>query len=246
MTAHPIHGFHSALMIIAICQNIKWVSLPSGGQILMFAHCFINGLQRPLSDPERTARLRRTRSFAVVLTRLRAEELTSPHCEFVEQRLCLSEIGSVKAFDKPAVDGCEELAGFILLSLGGQKASEADRSSQLEPAGTLISGDRQGCAKTGLDLRLVVRWQSAQELAAQSMKLRISPMSAESICVRKCSGDNSQAIRDGSVERQGLRQITKDHWIRAAYPGCSHYREALMDPFDGGCASFTQSQGSTL
>src|SRR5262249_52880861 len=81
-----------------------------------------------------------------------------------QQRLCILQLGRVEAFGKPAVDGCEKLAG-------AQQAGEADRATELEPAAALLSCDRQRSAKATLDFRPVGGWQPAEEFAAQAAEL---------------------------------------------------------------------------
>src|SRR6516162_878535 len=50
--------------------------------------------------------------------------------KLVEQRLRLSQIGSVEAFGKPAIDGCQEVAGFSAAALVAAQPGKARGSAQ--------------------------------------------------------------------------------------------------------------------
>jgi len=45
--------------------------------------------------------------------------------QLVEQRLCLFQIGGVEALGEPAVDGCEQVAGFSMAALVAAHPGEA-------------------------------------------------------------------------------------------------------------------------
>src|SRR5271169_5408593 len=47
------------------------------------------------------------------------------HVKFVEQRLCLFEIGRVETFGEPTIDRCEEVAGFGAAALVAAEPGEA-------------------------------------------------------------------------------------------------------------------------
>src|SRR5216683_1228326 len=106
--------------------------------------------------------------------------------QFPQQRLCVPQVGRVEAFGELAVDRREKVAALISPPLGAQQADETDRGAQLEPAGALLSRDRQRSAITTLDLRPVGGWQPTQELAAQAVELCNSPMCSGSLRLRQC------------------------------------------------------------
>ena len=59
--------------------------------------------------------------------------LTTGSRQLVEQCLCFFEVGRVKAFGKPGVDGCEEVADFGAMAL---VTAQPGGSSEL-PSGAL-------------------------------------------------------------------------------------------------------------
>src|ERR1700720_793522 len=77
--------------------------------------------------------------------------------EFVEQRLCIFEVGGVEAFGEPAVDRREEVAGFGAPTLVSAEPGEAHGGAQFPELGLLHPGDAQGFAILcfgGLDMPL--------------------------------------------------------------------------------------------
>src|SRR6516164_2441262 len=66
--------------------------------------------------------------------------------EFVEQRLCVFEIGRIKAFGEPAVERGEQVAGFGLAALVAAQPGEAHGGAQFPELGFLLLGNAQGFA----------------------------------------------------------------------------------------------------
>src|SRR5262245_42305543 len=66
--------------------------------------------------------------------------------QLVEQRLRLLQIGGIEALGEPAVDRCEEVAGFGATALIAPKPGEAHDGAQLPEFGLLLSGDAEGFA----------------------------------------------------------------------------------------------------
>src|SRR5437870_4194248 len=63
--------------------------------------------------------------------------------EFVEQRLCVFEIGRVEAFGEPAVDRGEKIAGFGVTALVAAEPGEARGGAQFPELGPLLLSDAQ-------------------------------------------------------------------------------------------------------
>ena len=68
--------------------------------------------------------------------------------QFVEQRLCLFEIGRVEAFGEPAVDRREEIAGFGAPALVAPEPGEARGGAQFPELGLLLLGRCSGLCDT--------------------------------------------------------------------------------------------------
>ena len=66
--------------------------------------------------------------------------------QLVEQRLCVFEIGRVEAFGEPAIDRCQQVAGFALAALVAAEPSEARDGAQFPEFGPLLLCDAQGFA----------------------------------------------------------------------------------------------------
>jgi len=77
--------------------------------------------------------------------------------QFVEQRLCVLEIGGVETFGEPAVDFGEHRARLITPALFREQPSKARRSTQFRYSGTLPPGDFDRGAETPLRCD-AVRW----------------------------------------------------------------------------------------
>jgi hypothetical protein len=52
--------------------------------------------------------------------------------EFFKKRASLSQVGGIKAFDKPGKGSCEQLAGFVAPAMHAGKAIEAHDRPELE------------------------------------------------------------------------------------------------------------------
>jgi hypothetical protein len=94
-------------------------------------------------------------------------------CQFVEQRLCLSQIGRGEAFGEPAVDRREQVAGFGAAALVAAEPGEAHGGAQLPELGPLLLGDAQGFAIQFLDCLGMPLPQ--QQLAFVPIELRCEP-----------------------------------------------------------------------
>ncbi len=70
------------------------------------------------------------------------EQLRCIKC--VQQRLRLLEIGRVETFGEPAVDWCEEVAGFGVAALVAAEPGEARGGAQFPELGLLLLRDAQG------------------------------------------------------------------------------------------------------
>src|SRR5215217_7608503 len=68
--------------------------------------------------------------------------------QLVEQGFGLLEVGRVKALREPAIDRCQQLAGFGLLPLLLPEATQAHGGPQLQGFGLLAAGDGDGLTKT--------------------------------------------------------------------------------------------------
>src|SRR6516164_1871061 len=66
--------------------------------------------------------------------------------ELVEQRFCLFQVGGVEAFGKPAIDRCDEVAGFDGALLVAAEPGEAHSGPQFPELGLLLPGDVEGLA----------------------------------------------------------------------------------------------------
>jgi hypothetical protein len=86
------------------------------------------------------------RSRNIPRRRISGSSVIGNSCQFVEQRLCLFEIGRVEAFGEPAVDRREKLAGFDLPTLLAAQPGQAHGSAQFPKLGLLLSGDALGFA----------------------------------------------------------------------------------------------------
>ena len=59
--------------------------------------------------------------------------------QFVEQRLCVFEVGGIEAFGEPAVDGREQIAGCGTAALVAAEPSETRGGAQFPELGLLLS-----------------------------------------------------------------------------------------------------------
>src|SRR5262249_31281781 len=66
--------------------------------------------------------------------------------QFVEQGLCVCQVGGVEAFGEPAVDRCEQIAGFGSTALVAPQPGEAHGGPQFPELGLLLFGNAQGLA----------------------------------------------------------------------------------------------------
>ena len=66
--------------------------------------------------------------------------------QFVYQRLCLFQVGSVETFGEPVVNRYEKIAGFAAPALVAAESGEAHGGAQLPELGLLLPGDAQGFA----------------------------------------------------------------------------------------------------
>src|SRR5262245_22547920 len=92
-----------------------------------------------------------------------ADLLSLPHflsltisLQLLQQRLGLPEVGGVKAFAEPAIDWCQQLAGFLALAPLLPQAAQAHGSPQFQRLGVLTTGNDKGLVKTSLSLRQVI------------------------------------------------------------------------------------------
>src|SRR6516225_10004309 len=93
--------------------------------------------------------------------------------QFVEQRLCVFEVGGVEAFGEPVVDRREQVLRFGVATLVAAEPSEARGGAQFPEFGLLLSGNAQsfltellGCL--GMPL-------PQQQLASVPIQLRREP-----------------------------------------------------------------------
>ena len=61
--------------------------------------------------------------------------------ELVQQRLCVFEVGRIKALGEPAVDRREDIAGLGLAALVTPEPGEAHGGAQFPELGLLLLGD---------------------------------------------------------------------------------------------------------
>src|SRR5438477_3920450 len=66
--------------------------------------------------------------------------------QFVQQRLCLFQIGGVETFGEPTVDRREEVAGFGVAALVAAEPGEARGGAQFPELSLLLLGDVQSFA----------------------------------------------------------------------------------------------------
>ena len=65
-------------------------------------------------------------------------------CQRLQQYLGLLKVGGVKALSEPAVDRCQQRAGFGVLALALPQPAQAHGRPQLERFRLLVAGDVQG------------------------------------------------------------------------------------------------------
>src|SRR5215831_12506743 len=104
----------------------RWLSVGEKRSFVML-HCTAGCATTGCSLPTRVVGQKRSR--------LRIERL--------EQRLCVLQIGRVETFGKPAVDRCQQVAGFGAAALVAAETGEAHGSAQLPELGPLLPGDCQ-------------------------------------------------------------------------------------------------------
>src|SRR5712691_948222 len=74
--------------------------------------------------------------------------------QLLQQHPSLLEIGGVKALREPAIDRCQEVSGFGVLTLLLPEATEAHGGPQFQGLGLLAAGHVQGLLQPGFRLRL--------------------------------------------------------------------------------------------
>ena len=121
---------------------------------------------------------RRVYQQAVIRARLLVT-LTTGSSQLVKQRPCLLEIGRVEALGERTVDRRQQFLRLLAPPAVGQKPREARRGTQFKTLGALLAGDRQGGAKGTFGVFQIELRQSAHQIAAQSVKLRVRPLLAE-------------------------------------------------------------------
>src|SRR6516225_6813605 len=95
--------------------------------------------------------------------------------QLVEQPPRFLEIGSVKAFRKPAVDGRKEVAGFVAAPLVTAQAGKAYGGAQFPELCMLALRDFQRFSEQRLCVRRV---SIPEQLAAMADQLRLEPVLA--------------------------------------------------------------------
>ena len=80
--------------------------------------------------------------------------------ELVEQSPRLFQIGSIEAFGEPAVDRCQQIAGFGLPTVLAQQPGQAHRPPQFKPACALLDRNPERGTVSGLDFRPIRRRQA--------------------------------------------------------------------------------------
>src|SRR6266540_6953361 len=88
------------------------------------------------------------RMCAVYYTSHRFSPRLSP--QLLQQRPGLLQVGGVKALGEPAIDRCQQLAGFGALALAPPQPGEAHGSAQLPRLGLPTAGDVKGLGQAGL------------------------------------------------------------------------------------------------
>src|SRR5947207_25290 len=103
-------------------------------------------------------------------------------CQFVEQRLRLSQIGCGETFGEPAVDRREEIAGFGAAALVTAQPGETHGGAQFEELGLLApaDGERRGKGALGVIRRgrrrasaIADRVPPGEQLTLEPMQLRL-------------------------------------------------------------------------
>src|SRR6516162_1949497 len=114
--------------------------------------------------------------------------------EFVEQRLCLFEVGRAEAFGEPAVDRREQIAGFAATALVAAEPGEAHHGAQFPELGLLLPGDAEGFAIEflgGLGMPL-----PQQQLAFLPVQLRSVKALSRSLDGLQCIVQQDQGLVD--------------------------------------------------
>jgi len=138
----------------------------------------------------------------VISIKQRAGPVRRASPQLLQQRLCLLQIGRVKAFGEPAVDRGEEVAGFGAAVLVAAHPSEAHGGAQFPEFGLLLHGDAQAFAIQilgGFGMAL-----SQQQLAFLPVQLSREPALA-------CVFDDLEGIVEQS---QGLFNSSRDLYCR--------------------------------
>jgi hypothetical protein len=66
---------------------------------------------------------------------------SNPSLQFVEQCLCLLQVGGVEPLGEPAVDWCEEVVGLVPLALLGPESGEGGGGAEFQRAGLLLPSE---------------------------------------------------------------------------------------------------------
>src|SRR5215471_10066603 len=88
-----------------------------------------------------------------------------------QQRLGLLQVGGVKAFGEPGIDGRQQLPSFCALALALPQATQAHRRAQLPRLRTLALSKVDSLMTTSFSL--ILHRQSQQELPMEPIQLRL-------------------------------------------------------------------------
>ena len=160
----------------------------------------------------------------------------SPHAyliaELLEQRLCLLQVGGIKAFGEPAVDLGEHRVRFVAATLLAKQPREARGRAQLPRFGALLACNLNRALKAALCFRRtgIVPWP------------RVTGIELKSLChqrLRDCGVDEISAVISGqpslisrpmklhpedgeNLEHQRPRQARGERSVAGRYSTLSH------------------------
>src|SRR3954468_4651567 len=100
----------------------------------------------------------------------------SSSCQLLEQRLCLLQVGGIKAFAKPAVDRSDEVTGFGAPALLAPQPGEIADGAQLQRFCLLGLRDADRLLKGSLALVELIFGE--QHGPGEAVEFRIPPMLA--------------------------------------------------------------------
>jgi hypothetical protein len=83
-------------------------------------------------------------------------------CQFVEQRLCVNQIGRIDAFSEPTMHRRQQVVSISALSLALPQFGEAGGGAEFPGFGLLGAGNSKSLLEAGFGFSVIVFGQSQQ------------------------------------------------------------------------------------